>query len=128
MTRKEIEQVKEPAREKIDQMLKKILESDDDDFEFDCNEEVAFDWRDQDDGALEIVRIDMIGIWREAAIDILQNDGNCETMCWEGTVVLRDGKKCNDQAYGGESNTDGISESGPLYIDQEFLTNCELRD
>ena len=78
------------------------------------------------DDAREEININTFVIQREDAIDILKNDENTLTTNWEGTVLHRyeDGEEVEviqTQAYGGFSNTDGISESGELYVDRDLL-------
>ena len=70
----------------------------------------------------ETVNIHNIELPREC-IELLisEKENNIETFSWSGTIIERNGEKCCDPAYGGESNTDGIPEMGSICISLEDI-------
>jgi len=94
------------------------------------NQDVEFGWDDEENNLrFEVINIDKVTLSKEQIETILAG-GSSETMNWEGTVIRKfqydgpdEGEECSEAAYGGEGNTDGISESGALYVDRDLLVS-----
>ncbi len=94
--------------------------------------ETEFAWEDEEiDLKFENVRVDTVRLSFEDIIDILEGRrDNLLTPDWSGQVVSRqryssdEPEECNEPAYGGFGNTNGIPEMGDLWVDRELLDHA----